>query len=76
MKQKITDYIKKEISIEDLEDLALDDDLLGSGIVDSMGMMRLIDFIEKELNISIPQEDLVVENFMSIERIVAYLTNK
>ena len=76
MKQKITDYIKKEISIDDLEDLAFDDDLLGSGIVDSMGMMRLIDFIEKEFNISIPQEDLAVENFMSIERIVAYLTNK
>jgi len=76
MKQKITEYIKKEVSMEDIEDLELTDDLLGSGIIDSMGMMKLIDYIEKELDISIPQEDLIVENFMSIERIMVYLEQK
>lgn len=76
MQQKITTYIKEEISIELIEEIDVHEDLLGSGIVDSMGMMKLIDFIEKESNISIPQEDMTVENFMTIERIIAYLSGK
>ncbi len=76
MKDKVITYIKNEIAIESLEDIEMDEDLLGNGILDSMGMMSLIDFIENESNISIPQEDMTVENFMTIERIMAYLSQK
>jgi acyl carrier protein len=73
MKEKILNYIKDEVSIETFEEIDLHEDLLGSGIVDSMGMMKLIDFIEKELNMSIPSEDMTVKNFMTVERIMMYL---
>lgn len=73
MKQKILTYIKDEISFEHLEEIDLQEDLFGSGIVDSMGMMKLIDFIEKEAQIAIPENDLTVENFMTVEKIVSYL---
>ena len=76
MKDIIITYIKNEIAIEPLEEIEMDEDLLGNGILDSMGMMNLIDFIENESNISIPQEDMTVENFMTIERIMAYLSKK
>lgn len=49
------------------------DDLLGSGILDSLGMMKLILFIEKEFNIKVPTEDMTIENFMTIEHITNYL---
>lgn len=73
MIHKIITYIKNEISIEELDDIDVQEDLLGSGILDSMGMMKLIDFIEKEMKIVIPEGDLTVENFMTLERIEAYL---
>jgi len=76
MKDKIIEYIKEELSIEPLEDIYVDEDLLGNGIVDSMGMMRLIDFIEKESGTPIPQEDMTVDNFMTIEHIMDYLSQK
>lgn len=76
MKQKLITYIKEELAIEPVTEIDDNEDLLGTGIVDSVGMMRLIEFIEKESNIAIPQEDIIVENFMTIERMVAYLDSK
>ena len=76
MKERIINYIRDEISMEPFEEIDLDEDLLGNGIVDSLGMMRLIDFIEKECNISIPQDDMTVENFMTVERIMVYLSQR
>lgn len=73
MIQKIINYIKDEVSLEQLDHIDLQEDLLGSGILDSMGMMKLIDFIEKELKSPIPEGDMTVENFMTLERIEAYL---
>lgn len=73
MIHKIIAFIKDEISMEVLDDIDVQEDLLGSGILDSMGMMKLIDFIEKEKRIAIPEGDMTVENFMTLERIETYL---
>lgn len=74
MEEKLLDYIGGLLS-EDFEDEELDvnDDLLGSGLIDSLGMMRLIQFIESEFNIAIPPEDMTIENFMTIEHICNYI---
>lgn len=74
MDKILIDYITKELLNETLEDaLETDDDLLGGGILDSLGMMKLILFIEKESNTKVPPEDMVIENFMTVGHIVAYL---
>ena len=52
------------------------DDLMGSGLIDSMGMMRFIRFIEDHFEISVPPEDLVIENFMTVEDIDNYLQRR
>lgn len=52
------------------------DDLLGSGLVDSVGMTSLVLFIEDTLAIEVPPEDVTIENFLSIDRIDAYLSRR
>lgn len=52
------------------------DDLLGSGLVDSVGMASLVLFIEETLKIEVPPEDVVLENFLSIGSIEAYLVRR
>lgn len=52
------------------------DDLLGSGLVDSMGMMSLITFIEEEFDFTVPPEDMVIEHFMTVEAIGNYLESR
>lgn len=50
-------------------------DLLGSGLIESMGIMMLIQHIEESNSIKIPVEDMVIENFMSVSCILDYLKN-
>jgi acyl carrier protein len=74
MKPKIITYIIEEISNEPVEDIDVNEDLLGSGIVDSLGMMKLVLFLEKEFQIKIRPEDMTVENFKTVQNISEYLT--
>ena len=74
MNDIIINYIKEEISLEFIDVIELDEDLLGNGIVDSLGMMRLIVFLEKEFQITIHPEDMTVENFNSVRSISHYLS--
>ena len=73
----IINYIADNLINEPLDDdLEPEDDLLGSGIVDSMGMMRLIAFIENEYDLKVAPDEMVIENFMTVENIVEYITTK
>ena len=53
-----------------------DDDLLGEEIVDSMGVMQLIGFIEETFQCSVAQSDITITNFRTIEAIDAYLAKR
>ncbi|MDP2207240.1 MAG: acyl carrier protein [Bacteroidota bacterium] len=50
--------------------------LLGTGIIDSMGTLELISFLESNYNIRFDDEELVAENFDSIEKIKEFLSTK
>lgn len=77
MDKLILDYIAKELTNEALEDdLDSDDDLLGGGILDSLGMMKLILFIEQEFEVKVPPEDMIIENFMTVDHIITYLNKE
>ena len=53
-----------------------DSPLLDSGIIDSLGVLDLVSFIEKEFEITIADEDLMAENFESIVSIAAFVQIK
>ena len=74
MKEKIIAFLKEEISNELLDDIDVNEDLLGSGIVDSLGMMQLVVFLEKEFQKKIGPEDMTVENFKTVQSITDYLS--
>lgn len=74
MIEKIITYIKEEISIEPLDSIHLDEDLLGNGILDSLGMMKLVVFLETEFQITINPEDMTVDNFNSVQSISDFLS--
>lgn len=76
MNDKIMTYIKEEIAFMPLESIDVHEDLLGSGIVDSLGMMKLVVFLEKEFQVKIAPEDMTVENFDTIHHISEYLSKK
>jgi acyl carrier protein len=74
MNNNIINYITKELISDQLDgELESSDDLLGSGLIDSLGMMRLVLFVENEYKLKIPPEDMTIENFMTVDHIMSYL---
>jgi acyl carrier protein len=51
-------------------------DLLEAGIVDSVGLMGLVTFVEQRFGIAVPDEDVIYENFASIGALADYLDNR
>lgn len=76
MEQTIIKYIKGELASEDINNLEATENLLDSGILDSMAMMRLITFIEDTYSIKVDPEEMIIENFMTVKDISNYITNK
>lgn len=74
MRQSLHEFIKNELlSGQELED---DQELLLSGYVDSLGVMKLVSFIDKELGIRVPHAEIKLSNFSTINAIVEYLQTK
>lgn len=73
-RRKIMDHVGSELLVD--PELGLDEheDFLMTGRIDSMGVMRLVSFINEEFSITVPNEDLIADNFSSVEAIDAYLS--
>ena len=56
--------------------LSIDDNLLIGGLVDSLGVMRLVNFVEQRFNIRVPPEDVTIEHFRSIRVIAEYIESR
>lgn len=70
---KIMNYVSAELLAD--PELGLDEheEILATGRIDSMSVMRLVSFIKDEFSISIPNEDLVLDHFKSVHAIDTYL---
>jgi len=70
-------YINQHfVDEEEQESVTENDDLLSEGILDSLGMMKLIRFVEDEFDVKVQPEDMTVENFTSVRSIVDYLKSQ
>ncbi len=72
----LTEFVLEELAKGRKSVIQPDDDLLGEGIIDSLGILQLVAFIEEKFNFQVPDEDVVIENFMSIEALSNYLQGK
>ncbi len=74
MNSEIREYVVSELlsgrAVEDNEDLLL------SGLVDSIGVMRLVAFIEQHCNISVPPQDVTIDNFANLAVICSYIAER
>jgi acyl carrier protein len=52
------------------------DSLLETGVIDSLAMVDLIAHLEKTYGISIGEDDMVPENFDSIDSIASYVERR
>jgi acyl carrier protein len=58
------------------DDFISDGDLLATGLVDSMGVMEMISFVEDAFSVVVEDEDIVPANFRSVSAMTTFVAAK
>ncbi|MCO5050834.1 MAG: acyl carrier protein [Verrucomicrobiae bacterium] len=53
-----------------------DTSLLEAGIIDSIGVMELVTFVGNTFKINVPPEDILPDNFDSVQKLSDYIRRK
>jgi len=69
IKEKIVKIIGESSGYEEGE-ISKVSNLISDEIIDSLGMIELISLLEKEFNVIFSEDDLVLENFETLNKII------
>ena len=72
---EVEGFIVEKIAL-DGEKIARDEDLLASDTLDSLTIAELVSFLEARFGIRVSDDDLMPENFKTIDEIVAFVAAK
>ena len=74
MKEEIIGFITDNlIYSSNLETINADDNLLETGLIDSISLIKLVSFIEETYHFKVKPEDMVIEYFQSVNALVNYI---
>jgi acyl carrier protein len=76
VKARLSRFITHELLNQPARTIADDEDLLGSGLLDSLTVMSLVHHLETELGVEIPPEDVTIDHFVSLAAIDAYVARR
>jgi acyl carrier protein len=72
----IKTFIRTELIYDDEKDFDENTNLIERGIVDSMSLVRLIAYIEENYELQVQDEDIVPENFSSLNKIGTFIKDR
>lgn len=75
-KERIRTYIAEELDGGIPAGQIGDDFALLDGLLDSVSILRLVGFLEDEFSVVIEDQELIPENFGSVNRIVEFVESK
>ena len=73
VRERIRAFVTETFFVDDFSDEEL---FLRAGIIDSMGMLQLVTFLQEQFGIEIRDEDLIPENLDSVARAAAFVERK
>ncbi len=73
---RIRYFVLKQFPLAGQRDIADTDSLLENGIVDSMGILEIVGFIEREFEIELSDEDLLADTFESVETLSRFVAQR
>jgi acyl carrier protein len=73
---KIRKFMIESFLFEDNGSLKEESSFLENGIIDSTGVLELIDFLEKTFGIKVEDQEIVPENLDSISRAAKFVRSK
>lgn len=72
IKRFVIDEFLSDVS---MDQLSSDDDLLASGIIDSLGLLKVIAWLENQFQLAIDDVELSPDSFRSVAAINSFIEN-
>ncbi|MDH3958799.1 MAG: acyl carrier protein [Actinomycetota bacterium] len=73
--QSIAQFISTGL-LDGGREIGIDDEVVLDGTIDSLGVTRLIDYLEKEFGVAIAPHDVTIENFRSATTMAALVESR
>jgi len=75
IQREVRHYIQNELR-RDIGSVGDADSLLEAGAVDSLGVLALVSFIEGQYGVTVSDDDMMPENFDSIDAIAVFVERR
>ena len=76
IREKIREFVMDAAQSKGLNAVSDSDSLTEQGIIDSLTIFRLVSFLEDSFGVRIGDDEIVNENFQSIETIESFVADK
>jgi acyl carrier protein len=73
---RIREFILKHFPLARKNDVKPGEKWLETGLLDSLGILDLVHFLEEEFSLHISDEELLPENFESLSAVAAFVQTK
>ena len=73
--EPLREFIRRQFLFDESASLG-DDDPLFPDVIDSLGVMEVVDFVEQRYGVSVEEEDLLADNFQSLTAIAALVDRR
>ena len=74
--ERVTELLRDIADVQGVPLPSETESLFDAGVLDSFGLLEFLTALEKEMDVEIPDEDLVPSNFDTIAKIRSYLTGR
>jgi len=76
IKEKVREFVLDAAQRKGLASVTDTESLTENGVIDSLAIFRLVSFLEDNFGIRIADEEIVNENFQSVEAIESFVAEK
>lgn len=76
VRAQVEAFVLEKFPLARKRPLAGSDNLLESGIIDSLGILDLVSFLEQRFAIVVADEELTPDNFQSLDQLTIFVERK
>lgn len=76
IEDRIREFVLKQFPLARKRGVTANEKWLETGLLDSLGILDLVHFLEEEFSIHIVDEELLPETFQSLDAVTAFVTQK
>ena len=76
LKAEIRKFVMENAQTRGVTEVSDDMSLTDSGIVDSLGIFRLVSFLEENVGVHIGDDEIILDNFQTIADIERFVSSK